>query len=264
MKTRPLTLTQTEAQAAHEGRLTCVVRVVKPQPPSNYSWSTWFSSDQYKWSESHPLNGGASHIVKCPLGQPGDELWCREAWAYVHHTQNAESGGDDCFWRWDEEMYGPMTPDNLKLNSRFQSGAACLCYKSDGEDGNPSELYPYTDLNDRVIAKAEIPWQSPVTMPRWASRTTLRLESVAVKRVMEVTEEEAIGAGLSSVTKDGTIFKYGIPDSDGLPGNDDHGWAWKHWEADPRKAFEKLFNAQHGPGSYESNCWVWVANVTKV
>lgn len=37
----------------------------------------------------------------------------------------------------------------------------------------------------------EYSWRSPVTMPRRASRTTLRVESVTVKRVQEITEEEA-------------------------------------------------------------------------
>lgn len=38
-------------------------------------------------------------------------------------------------------------------------------------------------------------WHSPVTMPKWASRTTLRVLRVDVKRVQDITEEEARLAG---------------------------------------------------------------------
>ncbi len=51
------------------------------------------------------------------------------------------------------------------------------------------------DHYDKVLryrADDEFPtrWHSPVTMPRWASRATLRVESVTVKRVQEITEDE--------------------------------------------------------------------------
>lgn len=47
----------------------------------------------------------------------------------------------------------------------------------------------------------EYSWRSPVTMPRRASRTTLRVESVTVKRVQDITEDESRMAGCRGYMK---------------------------------------------------------------
>lgn len=102
-------------------------------------------------------------------------------------------------------------------------------------------------------------WQSPYFMPREAARLFLLVKDVRVERLQDISEEDARAEGLACLTKDGGItYKYGIPDSDGLPGNDDHGWHWKDWDVDPLKAFRRLWdsiNIKKYP--WESNPFVW-------
>lgn len=94
-------------------------------------------------------------------------------------------------------------------------------------------------------------------MPQSASRLTLRITDVRSQRLQDITEEDAIAEGLSRLSKDGgRLWKYGIPDKDGLPGADDYGWPWQDWSADPRLAFAHLWTSIHGPDSWDQNPWV--------
>jgi len=102
-------------------------------------------------------------------------------------------------------------------------------------------------------------------MPRWASRITLEITAVRVERLHDISEADAVAEGLACITKDGDrTRKYGIPDADGMPGTDDHGWPWNEWRSDPREAYRKLWESINGPGSWDLNPWVWVIEFKRV
>jgi hypothetical protein len=95
-----------------------------------------------------------------------------------------------------------------------------------------------------------------IHMPRWASRITLNVTGVKVERLQDISDADARAEGLSQVTKDGKLFKFGIADRDGLPGNDDDGWHWKDWEVSPIRAYAKLWDHINGVGAWNRNPWV--------
>jgi len=96
--------------------------------------------------------------VTCPCGVPGDMLWVRETCWHreVHHA--------DCL---DEYEY------------------CATCAHPNGST-NPA------DYNTNDGYWRELP---SIFMPRWASRLTLRITSVRVERVQEITEEDARAEG---------------------------------------------------------------------
>ena len=103
-------------------------------------------------------------------------------------------------------------------------------------------------------------WRPAMHHPRWASRLTLHVGDVRVERLRDITEEDAIREGLSSLSKDGgRVWKWGIPDRDGLPGNDD-GMHWKDWSVDPRDAFARLWDSTKPKLGFrwKDNPWVSV------
>lgn len=100
-------------------------------------------------------------------------------------------------------------------------------------------------------------WTPSIHMPRWASRLTLEVESVRIERLHEIHEDDAKAEGLKAMTKDGSLFKWGIPDRDGWPGRDDDGWHWHEWRRDPREAFAHLWDSIYG--TWSDNPLVWVA-----
>lgn len=82
--------------------------------------------------------------------------------------------------------------------------------------------------------------------------------------MQDITEDDAIADGLGCMTKDGVLYKYGIPDADGMPGKDDLGWPWMKWNASPVVAYKKLWEQINGPDSWDKNPWVWVVAFNRI
>ena len=98
----------------------------------------------------------------------------------------------------------------------------------------------------------EVESKPPASM-RGELRFSRRIASVTAKRLPDLTPEDAIGCGLGVITKDGTLFKHGIPDRDGLPGTDNTGWPWHEWKVDPFAALLRALTER-----YKAVDWVWI------
>lgn len=124
------------------------------------------------------------------------------------------------------------------------------------------------DMAYRATTPADWPkegrWRPSIHMPRWASRITLEITGVRVERLNSINEHDAIAEGLAEISKDGRIYKYGIPDRDGYPGTDDFGWPWHEWERYPISAYSKLWQSIYGEESWQANPWVWVIEFKRV
>jgi hypothetical protein len=109
-------------------------------------------------------------------------------------------------------------------------------------------------------------WTPSIFMPRKWCRVLLEVASVRGHRLQDISEADAIAEGLAKVTKDdGRTWKYGIPDRDGLPGNDNDGWHWQDWEVNPIDAFKTLWERGSGKKHpWASNDWVWAITFNPV
>lgn len=104
-----------------------------------------------------------------------------------------------------------------------------------------------------------------IFMRRSESRIALGLTAVRVERLQEISVEDAEVEGLKKLSKDGgRVWKYGIPDRDGEPGEDDIGWHWHRWRMSPVDAYQALWESINGPGSWDANPWVWVLEFRKI
>ncbi len=87
-------------------------------------------------------------------------------------------------------------------------------------------------------------WRPSIFMPRWASRITLRVESVRVERLRDIAALDCIAEGLD--------LPIGINESDLLRGKAPAGM-------DLRLRFATAWDSLHKPGNrWEDNPWVWV------
>ena len=100
MKERPILFSAPMVRAILAGTKTQTRRVVKPQP-------THFNPAGVP-RRVNP-DGGASAVIACPYGQPGDRLWVREAWApltvgyayrYLWERINGPGSWDANPWVW--------------------------------------------------------------------------------------------------------------------------------------------------------------------
>jgi len=196
----------------------------------------------------------------CPLGKVGDRLWVQEE----HRPIN---------WSFD---YGEVTIEYRDCTTKTPH------YLTDEEfDKNPNDDYPFAvvdELLDRNIPMQvgrdrfdfsnpeNLPhWRSAEEMPRFACRLLLEITDIRIERVQDISEDDALSMGLSRLTKDGgRTYKYGLPDKDGLPGNDDYGWHWSEWDADHKVAFARYWESMQGKGAWDRNDWVWVIEFKKV
>jgi hypothetical protein len=171
----------------------------------------------------------ASELRHCPYGQVGERLWVKETW-------RACSSLDD------------LAPSLLDRSCQVE-------YVADG--ARRAERLSFEPGKTRVS----------IFMPRWASRLTLEITEVRVQRLQEISVEDAKAEGLAQITKDGQLWKWGIPDRDGLPGTDDLGWPWVEWNADPRAAYARLWDLINGdrPGAaWADSPWVWAVTFRRV
>ncbi len=165
-----------------------------------------------------------------PRVRPGERIWVRETWrpameGYSSYVEYA-AGGDTK--RVDPDLYKGLK----KIALRFP--------------GARKEIQSEN-------------WHPSLLIPRWASRLILGVTAVRTERLNDISEADARAEGLSTLTKDGgQTWKFGIPDRDGRPGEDDDGWHWSEWNVDPRKAYRLLWESINGPGSWDANPWVWV------
>lgn len=177
-------------------------------------------------------------IIPCPYGRVGDRLWVRETWGVGTRPHPHEGWVDGLEYRADEGM-------------------------SDPDD--PLPLYQVKTPPGVELCNYEPRWRPSIHMPRWASRILMEITDPRVERLQDISEEDARAEGLSMLTKDnGRTWKYGLADRDGLPGNDDYGWHWTEWDADPRVAFARLWDSIHGEGAWELNPWVWCMTFKRI
>ncbi len=213
MKERPILFSGPMVMAILDGRKTQTRPIVKQQPDSRHCRVDF----EHGFLKESSMIGGCWSVSRkqvCPYGKPGDRLWVREA-----------------FWQagcW-------VRPDALR-----DEGDAATVWQ-----GSKDGVYYCADMPDKPD------WgfrkRPSIHMPRWASRINLEITGVRVERLQAISCNDAISEGLDCLTKDGSLYKYGIADRDRLPGNDDHGWHWSEWEVDPRMAYKKTLGINQRP-----------------
>ena len=117
---------------------------------------------------------------------------------------------------------------------------------------NPDWIY----YRDPVHENTGLSWRSPATMPLWASRRELRIESVTCKLVSEVTEEEAVRAGVGS----GFKMNAGWPDYQSI----NKSGICELTQDTAYASFWSLWNKRYGKRYPFDTAWAWLAKVREV
>jgi len=200
--------------------------VVKPQPQI-------VSSNDASWRDdkSDLWRNSAQYARDCsPFGVPGDLLWVRETFSAWH------GGMTDCGEEWDE-VEGPLS-----------------------EWGPHSDVHGVPTIEYAADRKRSATrWRPSIHMPRWASRITLRVVSVRVERLQDISETDAIAEGVRRVTKDGTIHKYCVYDS-----RDTSSVPWQDMPRTAVEGYTNLWDSLNKKHPWSSNPWVFVLDFERV
>lgn len=183
MKERPIIFSAPMVRAILDGRKVETRRVVSK---ANSKWGSGKCKDHKVWDfENARVDGSPpfQYLVVprrrrlvvhrlYPTWEPGDLLWVREAWNITHLSTLAPG----------EKIGKPedlCAKDNHGFGGAYADG---VVYAADGVKGHP--------------AYGKALWRSPIHMPRWASRLTLRVESARPERLKDITEDCAEAEGV--------------------------------------------------------------------
>jgi len=198
-----------------DGIKTMTRRVIKPQPTCHCDKPNWQGQIiewiDYKYEGKQgwfcytcgnglkPIDEWSAHGILCPYGQVGDRLWVRETWAI---TKGSEFMTTDDIRGWD----------------------LTIVYKDGELETVNVSFYDY----DKYRNKGN--WQPSLFMPHLASRITLEITEVRVKRLQEISYEDAQAEGIGGAFIEGRARFASLWDS---------------------------LNAKRGY-SWKSNPWIWV------
>lgn len=210
MTSRPLIFAAPMVLAILAGRKSQTRRIVKPQPVSPFRSSSgaWVDMDASPQTITE---------LRCPY-EPGGLLWVRETWQYAD-------------WTDDGEPFVRFKADGKRMFADTK-------HIDDGWTSKLQDIWAQLSASDNFdidMRAADRHWRSPIHMPRWASRITLRITDVRVQRLNEISCADAIAEGCKAVSLHAL-------DCD---------------SPDPRDEYRNLWQSLHGEGSWAANPWIW-------
>lgn len=194
MKTKGMTFTTDEVRALIEGRKTQMRHTLKVQPVDCDNYDGIALLFDIEGSEEYKVIGDKPFTPPCTVG---DLIYVREPHAFVPATAYRCSAGI-------EQTIHPHNEHN-----------ACV----------------YKENFDRCV---DFTWFSGARMPRWPSRLTLKVTSVRVERVQNISKQDAEAEGFNLPPVAGMSYAIGA-------------------RTNFRMAWERLYGE-----SWSRNDWVWV------
>lgn len=258
--TRPLALRPWEARrlaglGEGEGGRFVLWRPVVPQPED------WSPADQGIYhplrsdrkGEAYPADArfgiwGDDWDIPCPLGGPGDLLWCRETWARQDSFRDHSGRDPDAIWY------------RADGQARFIARGGCSLSGDEPWDADTHEA----EIQVKTLCGG---WRPSATMPKWASRTTLAVVAVDVRRV------SGVDAGAAEVKAAARSIRESLMHLDGRA-HDRIERLWCRatkliepdaWVVSDKGAFAAQWGLDHGKAyPWASDPWAWRVEVAKV
>ena len=115
-------------------------------------------------------DGGSARwgLCECPYGVPGDRLWVRETFQFVHANSDGQR-------------------QTFAARAKFsQNDYRWIEYAATPKDNEPPPK-----------------WKPSIFMPRWASRLTLEITGIKVERLKDISNEDCFAEGLPADTTKG-------------------------------------------------------------
>jgi len=168
---------------------------------------------------------GVRERIRCPYGAPGDVLWVRETFF----------------------AFGWWVTEGLKR--RF------VDFTPEDKDGR----YYYEDkpMFESVFKRSDkkMGWykRPGIFMPKTACRLFLKIKSIRIERLQDITEADAVAEGvLRQYEVDGEFrYKHYLPQ---FPGR---------VVSTAKASYKTLWQSLNGPESWDLNPWVWVVEFEK-
>jgi hypothetical protein len=176
MKERPILFSGPMVRAILDGRKTQTRRAMKPQPGNNdrYRWAGSVKGDVFQWGhapKNDPYNYFQENEIKCPYGATGDRLWVKETF-YAWGTWEQYYDGNKKRWRF-------LDHTDSKHPVKYPATEGNRFYQGPANGGDDYHCRP------------------SIFMKRKYSRIALEVTGVRVKRVQDISEDDAQKEGVT-------------------------------------------------------------------
>lgn len=236
---KPILFSAEMVRAIQDLRKTQTRRVIKPQPPE---FADWFErkTDGFK-AYMAPGEPCDYPLIKAPY-KPGDILWVRETWRIGAWNEDIGCIAVD----YKADNYARREWIRIKDEERFKR-----YWIESTDDAIKAGVEP--DENGEYHwepRQAPTKWRPSIFMPREAARLFLKVTSVKVERLQEITEEDARAEG---VLWERARKINQLETSDSIYDN-------------AKALFMRLWdsiNAKRGYG-WDKNPWVWVIEFERI
>ena len=182
------------------------------------------------------LNGETVHRVY-PRVQVGDLMWVREAWRVgAWHYNNSDIAVDYTTGPRKEWLH-VEDPDQLHR-----------LIKQSRTDAQKAKVRLADGYWEHTWSPGNSPcrWRPSIHLPKWASRTTLRITDLRLQRLQDISEADAVAEGI--------FMRSAVGDD---PMQSPFTWQKTGWRYDTaREAFKALITSINGPEMWAENRWV--------
>jgi|TARA_R110000823_G_scaffold89469_1_gene198385 hypothetical protein len=108
-------------------------------------------------------------------------------------------------------------------------------------------IYKADNSNDLKNKEPYFRWLSSFFMPKEACRLFLKIKSIEIQRIQDISELNCLKQGVKQFTKDSKVFKFGFDT-----------WKWGDMPKTAKEAFKLLWYSINGKKYWEDNPYVFV------
>lgn len=199
MKERPILFNGEMVRAILSSRKTQTRRVINPQPSSGVRKSVLVKSG---------VEDGHGRELVCPLGQPGDHLWVREAFRMAKSL----------------DIHSPREVADLSMSAGYKNPWAPIQLEADG-----FRTGRWTGFDTPPVVTEPGKMRPSLHMPRWASRISLLITGICVERLDDISQHDARCEGIvdhHNVGQEKYLFSRLWRDIYGEESWSDNPWVW--------------------------------------
>jgi hypothetical protein len=247
-KELPILFSTPMVQALLAGKKTQTRRIIKPQPIDNREVDGNFFEGNHKGYvkvDGHP-NWQEQFASEFCGYEPGDILYVRENWKLV--GWNFEDG--EAVFEYSDGTKGEhYLPDEDDYKSYEWLSNKVWNLEADGIYKPKKKRVKDDDDVQLIRTDKPQPFKPSIHLPKWASRIWLKVKSVRVERLHDISEADAIAEGVQII--DSTKGK---PIYTDYFGRFHQGGGY----TTPGNSFLSLWMSINGEENCLSNPWVWV------
>lgn len=168
-----------------------------------------------------------------------------------------------CYQNWQAAEHDILSVQRL---SRYSRGDTLYVKEAWVPDPGGNGIFYKADMPIRnsttCLRSSDLKWKSGACMPKDSARLFLRVQSIHIERLQDISAEQCEAEGIRAWTKDGRLYKYYPADEEG----DYPDCKWSECPRTPQEAMHTWWDIRYKnqlrAKGWDANPWVLVVKFT--